>query len=367
MIDQLHNLPASPGVYMMKDGHGGILYVGKSKNLKQRVKSYFVSSASHSRKKQRLVNNVKDLEIRVTDTEFEAFMLECRLIHELRPLYNKKMKSPHAYVNVVVKTGKNGGRRLELGREDEPEGEQPSFGPYTASKHTVGKALTRIQESLRIACAGSDGERGPCLNVSLGLCLGGCMGGEAAGEYDRVMDRLIALMEGRDFSLMDDMRREMEEAASEFDFERAAKCRDGIEALTFLLRQEKVISFAEQNRIILLSEPLNERESKLFLVQRHQILYSEKYDRQATDRTRTALSLMKRLQNRAMEETAAGHELTRDEIDGAQIIHSYLRNGTCRHLVLQEAWLEAGGEHDLRQAIESFLAAEAGERGSGAG
>lgn len=90
MKDKLGNLPSSPGVYLMKDGNGGILYVGKSKNLQQRVRSYFYPSAPHSNKIKRLVNNVKDLEIRVTDTEFEALMLECRLIREWKPVYNKK-------------------------------------------------------------------------------------------------------------------------------------------------------------------------------------------------------------------------------------------------------------------------------------
>ncbi|WP_334071438.1 MULTISPECIES: GIY-YIG nuclease family protein [Paenibacillus] len=358
MIDQLQNLPALPGVYMMKDGHGDILYVGKSKNLKQRVKSYFTSSEKHSRKTQRLVNNVKDLEIRITDTEFEAFMLECRLIHELRPMYNKKMKSPQAYVYVKVRTGKDGRRSLELGRRGEPESDLPSFGPYTASRHTVGKALTKIKESLRIACVQSAGARGPCLNVSLGLCLGGCLGGVAARESDRVMERLIALLEARDFGLLEEMQREMDEAAGEFDFERAARYRDGIDALKLLLRQEKVISFAEQNRMILLSEPLNERESKLFLVRRHQILYSIKYNPLEADRIKPVSSLMNWLHSRCVEETAATHELTREEIDEAQIIYSYLRNSTCRHLILSEAWLEPDGEDDLRRAVVSFLGGE---------
>jgi excinuclease ABC subunit C len=100
---QLRTLPAAPGVYLMKDAAGGVIYVGKSKNLQQRVRSYFHVSRHRSKKVERLAHNVKDLEIRRTDTEFEALMLECRLIQELKPIYNKKMKSPLGYVYLAIR------------------------------------------------------------------------------------------------------------------------------------------------------------------------------------------------------------------------------------------------------------------------
>jgi len=92
--EKIKNLPASPGVYLMKDSNESIIYVGKSKNLKSRVGSYFINSKSHSQKIVKLVKNLKDFDYILTDTEFEAFMLECRLIKETKPIYNRMMKNP---------------------------------------------------------------------------------------------------------------------------------------------------------------------------------------------------------------------------------------------------------------------------------
>ena len=95
--EKIKKLPSSPGVYLMKDSLNSIIYVGKSKNLKNRVGSYFQNSKSHPPKVVKLVKNLKDFEYIITDTEFEAFMLECKLIKELQPIYNKQMKSPKSY------------------------------------------------------------------------------------------------------------------------------------------------------------------------------------------------------------------------------------------------------------------------------
>ncbi|GIP53528.1 GIY-YIG nuclease family protein [Paenibacillus vini] len=117
----------------MKDYHGGVIYVGKSKNLKQRVQSYFYKSKSHSNKVKRMVSQIKDLEYRVTDTEFEAFMLECKLIHEIKPVYNKKMKNPLGYTYILIHAGK-GLRSIEV-TNVLPANETPvCFGPYTANR-----------------------------------------------------------------------------------------------------------------------------------------------------------------------------------------------------------------------------------------
>lgn len=100
--EKISSLPSSPGVYLMKDAQGGILYVGKALNLKRRVQSYFQSLDSHSPKVKKLTRHLRDVDYILTDTEFEAFLLECRLIKEYKPLYNKKMKSPLSYTYLVL-------------------------------------------------------------------------------------------------------------------------------------------------------------------------------------------------------------------------------------------------------------------------
>lgn len=96
LFDKVKSLPSTPGVYLMKDSRGDVIYVGKSKNLKSRVQSYFYHSKAHSRKVEKLVKTLKDFDFIQTDTEFEAFMLECQLIKEMKPYFNK-LQQPHWY------------------------------------------------------------------------------------------------------------------------------------------------------------------------------------------------------------------------------------------------------------------------------
>ncbi|MFC6647946.1 GIY-YIG nuclease family protein [Paenibacillus rhizoplanae] len=93
LTDKVAGLPLTPGVYLMKDGLGHVIYVGKAKQLRKRVQSYFYNNKGHSPKVKQLVKHIRDLDYRLTDTELEAFMLECQLIKEIKPMYNRKMKS----------------------------------------------------------------------------------------------------------------------------------------------------------------------------------------------------------------------------------------------------------------------------------
>ncbi|MEC0138709.1 GIY-YIG nuclease family protein [Paenibacillus macerans] len=356
MKDKLGNLPSSPGVYLMKDGNGGILYVGKSKNLQQRVRSYFYPSAPHSNKIKRLVNNVKDLEIRVTDTEFEALMLECRLIREWKPVYNKKMKNPLAYVYIAIRPG-NGFRRIEVTHHPgSGEAGEVWFGPYTASKNTVLEAVREIQECLQIACARSSVGQAPCLNYSLGLCRGMCLGGEAVREYERIVDRFIALLAGSDRSIYEVMEQEMAAAAERYDFEAAARYRDSLQAVSLLLDKEKMIQFTVQNRSLAIVEALDDQTFKLFLVKRNRVLFREKYH--VAD---TAAEQLRAEITEAMlgcfgaEKTPPSSALARDEIDEAQIIYGYLQSSACRHLTVPEEWIEARDRLRIASALDNIL------------
>lgn len=142
--EKIKKLPSSPGVYLMKDSLNSVIYVGKSKNLKSRVASYFQNSKSHTPKILKLVKNLRDFDYILTDTEFEAFMLECKLI--------KQMKNEYV---------KNDGNLY--------------FGPYT-SKNTIERGIQGIKECCKIFCSNNFQKASCCLNYSLGLCLGMCLG-----------------------------------------------------------------------------------------------------------------------------------------------------------------------------------------------
>lgn len=356
MKDKLSGLPSSPGVYLMKDVLGGIIYVGKSKNLKQRVQSYFYKSKSHSNKVKRMVSQIKDLEYRVTDTEFEAFMLECKLIHELKPVYNKKMKNPLGYTYIVITAGK-GLRGMEVTNVLPVNETSVSFGPYTANRNTVEKAVQGIRECFKIACNQPGFSGTACLNHSLGLCLGMCAGEEAAvREYNEIIDSFISLLAGTDRGLYSEMERRMQEAAERYDFEAAAKYRDTLDSVKYLLNKEKVIGFTEANRNIVISEKLDEHTIKLFLVKRNRVLYSKKFNLQdypsAELRIKEQAGLIQFCFREDPETAAAcAGDITRDEIDEAQIIYSYLQGSSCNYLQIPQDWIHSPDTAEIKAAL----------------
>jgi excinuclease ABC subunit C len=273
--EKVKNLTSSPGVYLMKDSLGSIIYVGKAKNLKKRVQSYFQNSKSHPSKVKKLVKNLKDFEYIVTDTEFEAFMLECKLIKELKPIYNKKMKNPLSYTYVVIQMDEEY-PSIEITNSPVENDCNLYFGPYT-SKNTVEKALQGMKEYFKILCSNTSKKNTECLNYSLGLCIGMCLGGAAVEEYHNIINKIIALFNGTDMSVLKEMKQRMLYASEKFDFETAAKYRDYIDAISFLINKEKVIEFTKDNKNIAVIEHLSNCTIKLFLIKGNKVLFSEKY------------------------------------------------------------------------------------------
>ncbi len=250
--EKAKQLPSTPGVYLMKDSHGSIIYVGKSKNLKNRVSSYFQHSSQHSNKVVKLVHHLKDFDIIHTDTEFEAFMLECKLIKEIQPLYNRLMKNPRSYTYIKIKMDKSC-HRIELANEIVEGDHHLYFGPFT-SKGITEKAIQGLKEMYKLECNQSTSSNRPCLNYSIGLCMGMCFDSTALEQYHQTINRAIGLLEGTDQSILEEMERMMVVASDEFDFEGAAKIRDRIETLQSLLKKEKIIRFTEENKNIVMVE-----------------------------------------------------------------------------------------------------------------
>lgn len=354
---QLRTLPAAPGVYLMKDAAGGVIYVGKSKNLQQRVRSYFHVSRHRSKKVERLAHNAKDLEIRRTDTEFEALMLECRLIQELKPIYNKKMKSPLGYVYLAIRDT-DGIWDLEVADVPDAPGTRQVYGPYSASRYAVEAAVQSVREALRIACSRprSAPIGFPCLNHSLGLCLGACLGGEAVERNNRMMDRFTALLDGSDSSLREELERRMQDASERFDFEAAAKLRDALHAIDLFARQEEIAGFIEQNENFVVVERLSERETKWFILQRNTILYSQKVELlRESSQASMSLEMAEQAVVYLSQSSSLTGKPTRHEIDEARIIYRYLQSSDCRYAQIPQAWIVALDKARIAQLIEEIL------------
>jgi excinuclease ABC subunit C len=346
MKDKAKRLPSSPGVYLMKDSLGSILYVGKSKNLKNRVQSYFQNSKNHSKKVEKLVHHLKDFDFIVTDTEFEAFMLECKLIKEYQPLYNKLMKSPRSYTYIRIQMAKG----IELAAQMNENDNALYFGPYT-SKSTVEKALQGMKDFYKINCNQSSNNK-PCLNYSLGLCIGMCFDRLAKEQYRRIVNRIIGLLEGSDTGILEEMKQQMNLASENYDFERAVKIRDYMESIQSLIKKEKVIEFTKENKNIVVFEPINDWMIKLFLIKGNKVLFNQKVEITKSLGEWVKLRIIDFFN---IESHPSTIKISKDMIDEVQIIYSYLKSASCKYLIIPEKWLLPKNQNKIDKALDKFL------------
>lgn len=348
--EKVKNLPSTPGVYLMKDSKGTIIYVGKAKNLKRRVQSYFQQSKAHPQKIKKLVSNIEDFDFIRTDTEFEAFMLECKLIKELKPLFNKMMKSPQSYSYILIEMDK-AFRTIEITNTKEENEGRLYFGPFP-SKKRVEQAIMGIKESFKILCSSNKINNAPCLNYSLGLCIGMCRGDSAISEYNKILDNIIGLLSGTNMEILVELRQQMTCASRNFDFEAAAKYRDRIEAINFLIKKEKVIEFTEQDHNLAVVEYLSDETCKLFLIKRNKILFSKKFDFDGISVEQLGTLILTNFTNDSFQ---SFKELGRDELDEAQIIYNFIKSSDCRYITIPKKWIPQQNRVNIEKALHKLL------------
>lgn len=345
--EKVKKLPLTPGVYLMKDQTGTVIYVGKAKSLKKRVQSYFQNSTAHPQKIKKMVANIDDFEIEYTDTEFEAFLHECRRIKELKPLFNKKMKSHLPYSYIAVKM--DGPYRKISIVPDKPErGSTLYFGPYTSPIY-VKRAIEHWKEAFKINCL-HPLKGSPCLNYTLGRCNGLCLGGNAVNQYNQIADKFVSLLQGTDREILEELQQKMGQASSDYQFEEAAKFRNYIKSLSILLYKEDVVQFTEGNKNIAVIEWLDDLTLKLFLIKGHKVIFNEKY--------RMSAQLGEEIKARII---TCFHEskhnepviIGKEELDEAQIIYNYLNGSNAKFIVIPDEWLDGGSELD--NAIKDLL------------
>ncbi|MBN1920638.1 MAG: excinuclease ABC subunit UvrC [Anaerolineae bacterium] len=240
---QLATLPTKPGVYLMHNAKGQIIYVGKAINLANRVRSYFHASAQENAKTRRLVAEITSLEWIITDSEIEALILEANLIKQYRPRFNIRLKDDKRYPYLKI-TNEDFPKVLITRRMERDGGRY--FGPYTSTG-----ALRETLDLLRRlfpyrTCdreiTGTDAK--PCLYFDLKLCLGPCIGAVDRQEYLAMLGQLAEFMEGHTETVINDLEREIQEAAEALRFERAARIRDRLLALRQVTERQKVVSTA---------------------------------------------------------------------------------------------------------------------------
>ena len=349
LLEKAKTLPTTPGVYLMKDSSQQIIYVGKSKNLKNRVSSYFQNSSSHSKKVEKMVKHLKNFDYILTDTEFEAFMLECKLIKKIQPMYNRMMKTPKAYTYLVFRWRK-GMYQIEVTNQIEQEDIHYFFGPFT-SKRSVENAVIGLKEFYKMDCSQSMHGNGPCFNYSLNQCIGICFKPSAFEIYQEIMHRIIALFKGTDDSVMAELKHSMEAASNRFEFEKAVKIRTIIELLDSLLKKETVVDFTKANHAIVAGEWLEETKLKMFFIKGFEILGSYVYEKETLDTKQVIQAILTYFSGR----NHISSDLEKESLDEAQIIYRYINSGNNRYIIIpQENVLESKNE-SLEESVQCFI------------
>ncbi|HQZ90989.1 MAG TPA: excinuclease ABC subunit UvrC [Thermomicrobiales bacterium] len=239
--DRLSVLSTGPGVYLMKNVAGDVIYVGKAAALRNRVRSYFQESRPPDPKTRELVSHIVDFDVIRTDTASEALILENELIKRYQPRYNVRLKDNKTYPYIKI-TNEEWPRVIATRRIVQDGGRY--FGPYTSagSVHRTLDLLNRLfpYRPCDIVITG-DAPR-PCLYFHMGRCLGPCIGAADPKEYAAAVDGAALFLQGRGEELVPELRQRMEQAAENLDFERAAKLRDEVSAIEHVLERQKIVS-----------------------------------------------------------------------------------------------------------------------------
>ena len=238
---KIENLPDSPGCYIMKSG-GEVIYVGKAKNLKNRVRQYFQSSANHTQKVRAMVARVDDFELMLVDSEMEAFTLECNLIKRYKPFYNILLKDDKHYPYLRVNM-KEAFPRVTIVRRVAHDGAK-YFGPYFGA-NVVRDALDAVRSIFPIRTCShklpTEKALRPCVNYEIGLCRAPCANRISQEEYHELMEGVVDFLGGKFELVLGRLKEKMNQAAANWNYERAAVYRDQITAIDQLMQKQKAI------------------------------------------------------------------------------------------------------------------------------
>ena len=280
-------LPLEPGVYLMKDASGHIIYVGKAKKLKNRVSQYFGSDLNHSEKVRQMVARVDTFDYIVVGSEFEALVLECSLIKQHTPKYNILLKDDKGYHYIRVSPPPYS--RLSEAKQTADDGAR-YIGPYMSS-YAIKQAVDEANKIYSLAtCSrpltyGKKGGERPCLNHHIGQCCAPCTGKVDPDAYRERVDEAVEFLTRGSAKTLSTLQQRMEEAAERLDFEQAARLRDRIAAIKRLGEKQKVVlSRIEEQDVIALAQGSGQACFEVFrftggqLSDREQFLMEEQED-----------------------------------------------------------------------------------------
>ncbi len=324
---QVASFPHLPGVYLMRDVDETVIYVGKTIDLRNRVRSYFQPSAWDNPKVRALVSEVADLEFIVTDSELEALILEANLIKQHRPRYNVRLKDDKRYP--YIKITRDPYPKVVITRRMEQDGAR-YFGPFTSSS-AVHQTLDLLRKSFPyLTCnrtiTGED-ER-PCLYYDIKLCLGPCIGAVTQEEYGEMIDQLARFLEGRSEEVIADIEARMQAAADALAFERAATLRDQLRAVQSIVERQKIVSsIGTDQDVIAFACEENDACVQVFFIRGGKLLGRQYFVLEGTQDEETQ-DVMAAFLKQFYEDAAyvPPEVLLPERIDEALIIEQWLKN-----------------------------------------
>jgi len=282
----LKTLPKKPGVYLMKNKDGEVIYVGKAKILNNRVRQYFQNNSNHPEKVKLMVKQIDSFEFIITNTEFEALVLECNLIKKIRPKYNILLKDGKHYPFIKV-TVKDPYPKVLLTRKMENDGNK-YYGPYLNS-YLIMETIDLAKKIFGIYSCNKKfpadfRKTRPCLNYHIKQCMGVCRGNISSTEYHKIIDEVCLFLEGRHMELLEGFRKEMIECSERLEFEKAAKLRDRIAAIEKIFERQKAIGdIKKEQDIIALTKSEKEICIVVFFVRNGKMLGRESFKMSQTD------------------------------------------------------------------------------------
>lgn len=240
--EELKKLPDKPGVYIMHDKHDTIIYVGKAKILKNRVRQYFQSNKNHSAKVVQMVSHIAYFEYIVTDSELESLVLECNLIKEHRPKYNTMLKDDKSYPFIKVTIGEEFPRVLFS--RTMKHGTGKFFGPYT-SAGAVKETIELLCKLYKVRTCSRRlpkdiGKDRPCLNYHIGQCNAPCQGYVNKDEYKKNIDKVISFLNGNYSEIINELTDKMQDCSERMEYEEAARYRDLLISVKQIAQKQKI-------------------------------------------------------------------------------------------------------------------------------
>lgn len=350
--ENLELLSDKPGVYLMYNAEGSVIYVGKALALKNRVRSYFRESNPHTRKIQRMVHEVDHFETIVTASELEALILECNLIKQYHPHYNSLLKDDKAYPYLRIDV-REPYPRVTFEHQLKPDGAR-YFGPYLGgiASHTL-QVIRKVFPLRTCKKEISGNEAAPCLNYHIKHCSGPCIGAISQDDYAMIVRDVILFLEGKHEELLQTLQKKMETAAENLQFEKAAQLRDQWQAVQRLQEKQRVSGANLGDRdVIAMAQAYNTTQIQIFYMRSGRIIGRDTYsltDTEEQSRSEILSNFIRQYYSQI--EIVPREILVQEQLEDVALLQEWLSQCSGRKVEIKTP--QRGDKRDLVELVAS--------------